>query len=171
MVLHHTTTGAALVQYRNIKKIEKSEYNSNCGNKAHRPAFFSSGHRIFMNSPSPTNSSTIFISHQQFGQNTGIMAQLSHSVSIGDGSAHCGNTVGSFNTTVNTLDEDAQLVSWLSPLALGNRHRGVRTDRVDRAGDWFLEISELREWGGEGGTDGAVLSCPRNPRVGKTYLR
>jgi len=100
------------------------------------------------------------------------MAQTSHSVSIGDGNAHCGNITGSFNTTFNMSNEDSQIMRWLSPLEPNNRHQGVRTDRLDGVGDWFLETSEFREWrGGEGGVDGAVLFSTGNPGVGKTYLR
>jgi len=34
---------------------------------------------------------------------------------------------------------------WLSPLKANNRHQGVRTDRFDSVGDWFLET---RSFGG-----------------------
>ena len=101
------------------------------------------------------------------------MAQISHSVSIGDGNAHCGNVIGSFNNnTFYKSDEDAQIMRWLSPLEPNNRHQGVRTDRFDGVGDWFLETREFREWrGSEGGVDKAILFCSGNPGVGKTYLR
>ena len=102
------------------------------------------------------------------------MAQTSHmqSISIGDGNANCGNITGSFNNIIYKSDEDAQILRWLSPLEPNNRHQGVRTDRLDGVGDWFLETSEFREWrGGEGGADKAVLFCSGNPGVGKTYLR
>jgi len=102
------------------------------------------------------------------------MAQTSHTqpVSIGDGNAHCGNIIGSFNSTFNKSDEDAQIMRWLSSLEPNNRHQGVRTDRFDGVGDWFLETSEFREWrGSEGEADKAVLFCSGNPGVGKTYLR
>jgi len=100
------------------------------------------------------------------------MAQISHSVTIGDGNSHTGNIIGCFNTNFYKSDEDAQIMQWLSPLEPRNRHQGVRTDRFDGVGDWFLETGEFREWrGGEGGADGAVLLCSGNPGVGKTYLR
>jgi len=100
------------------------------------------------------------------------MAQISHSVSMGDHNAHSGNIIGSFNYNIYKSDEDAQIIRWLSPLEPRNRHQGVRTDRLDGVGDWFLETGEFREWRrGEGGADGAVLFCSGNPGVGKTYLR
>jgi len=100
------------------------------------------------------------------------MAQTSHilSVSFGGSNAHCGNIRDSFNNYIS--DEDAQIMRWLSPLKPNNRHQGVRTDRFDGVGDWFLETSAFREWRGcEGGADRAVLFCSGNPGVGKTYLR
>ena len=101
------------------------------------------------------------------------MAQATHtlSVRIGDGSSHCGNITGSFNTTFSKSDEDAQIMRWLSPLEPDNRHHGVRTNRFDGVGDWLLERSEFREWRWrEGGADNSVLFCSGNPGVGKTYL-
>ena len=100
------------------------------------------------------------------------MAQTSHTLSVGfgDSNTHCGNVRDSFNIYVS--DEDAQIMRWLSPLEPNNRHQGVRTDRFDGVGDWFLETSEFREWRGrEDGADKAVLFCSGNPGVGKTYLR
>ena len=94
------------------------------------------------------------------------------SVSIGDDNAYCGNIIDSYNNTFNRSDEDAQIMRWLSPLEPNNRHQGVRNDRFDGVGDWFLETSDFQEWrGGAGGADKAVLFCSGNPGVGKTYLR
>ena len=91
---------------------------------------------------------------------------------FGDNNANCGNTIGSYNTTVYKSDEDVQIMGWLSPLEPENRHHGVRSDRLEGVGSWFLETSEFREWrGGEGGADKAILFCSGNPGVGKTYLR
>jgi len=100
------------------------------------------------------------------------MAQTSYSVSIGDGSAHCGNVIGSFNNTFYVPDEDAQIMRWLSPLEPNIGHHSVRIDRLDGVGDWLLETGEFREWSGvEGGAEKAILFCSGNPGVGKTYLR
>ena len=93
------------------------------------------------------------------------------SVNMGDRNIQCGNITGSFNNTYKS-DKDAEILRWLSPLEPNDRHRGVRTDRLDGVGDWFPGTSEWREWrGDEGGTDKAVLFCSGNPGVGKTYLR
>ena len=101
------------------------------------------------------------------------MAQATHthSVNIGDGNSHCGNIAGSFNTTTNFYksDEDAQIMRWLSPLEPNTRHQGVRMGRFGGVGDWLLETSEFQDW--RDGADKAVLFCPGNPGVGKTYLR
>ena len=100
------------------------------------------------------------------------MAQISHSVSIGDSNVHSGNIIGSFNTTFYGTDEDKQIMGWLSPMEPNKRHQGVRTDRFDGVGDWLLETSEFQEWRSGGGeADRAVLFCSGNPGVGKTYLR
>ena len=135
----------------------------------HHPAFFNSSHRNSINSPNTTtNYRTISTFSRRFRQNT--MAQISHtqSVTIGDGNFQSGN-IGSFNTAYYNSDEDAQIMCWLSPLEPNTRHQGVRTGRFGGVGDWLLETSEFQEW--RDGADQAVLFCPGNPGVGKTYLR
>jgi len=98
------------------------------------------------------------------------MAQIS--VNMRDGNVNSGNITGSFNTYFSMSDEDALIMRWLSPLEPNNRHQGVRTERLDGVGDWFLGTSEFREWrDSEGGVDKAILFCSGNPGVGKTYLR
>jgi len=96
------------------------------------------------------------------------MAQTTHiSFNVGDS-----NIDKSYNTTFNSSDEDAQIMRWLSPLEPNNRHQGVRNDRFDGIGGWFLETREFREWrSSEGGADKAILFCSGSPGVGKTYLR
>ena len=64
--------------------------------------------------------------------------------SIGDGNAHSGNLIGSSNSTFYKSEEDAQVMLWLSPLGLNNRHQSVRTDGFDCVGDQSLETSELQ---------------------------
>jgi len=99
------------------------------------------------------------------------MAQTSYSTNVGDGNVNSGNIIGGV-TNFYSSDEEAQIMRWLSPLEPNNRHQGVRTDRFDGVGDWFLETGEFREWrDGESGADEAVLFCSGNPGVGKTYLR
>jgi len=100
------------------------------------------------------------------------MAQTPYSVSVGGGNVRPGNIIGSVNNTFYFSDEDAQIMRWLSLSEPNTRHQGVRADRFDGVGYWFLETGEFREWrGGEGGADKAVLFCSGNPGVGKTYLR
>jgi len=100
------------------------------------------------------------------------MAQNMQSIKFGDGSANCGNTTDSFNTTIYGSDEDGRIMRWLSPLEPDDRHDSLRTNRFEGVGDWLLETSEFREWrGSEGGVDQAVLFCSGDPGVGKTYLR
>jgi len=94
------------------------------------------------------------------------------STTFGDNNANCGNIIGSYNNTVYKSDEDAQVMRWLSPLEPSNRHRDVRTERLDGVGNWLLETRGFREWmGSDGGAEKAVLFCSGNPGVGKTYLR
>ena len=101
------------------------------------------------------------------------MTQALHRISVymGDSNTDSGNIANSFNNFYGS-DEDAQIRSWLSPLEPNNRHRSVRTDRVDGIGSWLLGTSQFQEWRtGEGGADKAVLFCHGSPGVGKTYLR
>ena len=93
------------------------------------------------------------------------------SVNMSDGNVRCRDVPGSFNN-IYMLDEDAEIMRWLSPLEPNNTHQAVRTNRFGGIGDWFLETKEFREWrGGEGEADKAVLLCTGYPGVGKTYLR
>jgi len=75
------------------------------------------------------------------------------------------------NVNIGTPDEDNQIREWLSPLKPQQRHQGVRADRLDGVGDWFLETNEFLEWS-SGGDDflERVLFCSGGPGVGKTYL-
>ena len=88
------------------------------------------------------------------------------------------NIVDNFNSfnnviNVNTVisDEENQIREWLSPLKPQQRHQGVRAERLDGVGDWFLETSEFRKWSdGDDGSIERVLFCSGGPGVGKTYL-
>jgi len=77
------------------------------------------------------------------------------------------------NITTGIDDEKRQILEWLSPLEPNQRHHGVRNERIDGVGNWFLETDEFREWSGASGGDNVpqVLFCYGNPGVGKTYLR
>lgn len=58
-------------------------------------------------------------------------------------------------------------------LAARSREKASRcTNRLDGAGNWFLETNEFREWkSNEAEADKAILFCYWNPGVGKTDLR
>ena len=115
--------------------------------------------------------SIISTRHLNFARSAMAHNTYTHMVKFGDGNINSGNINDSFNTTVHQSNEDAQILSWLSPLEPGNRHHGVRTNRFEGVGDWLFGTGEMREWrGAEGGTDKAVMFCSGNPGVGKTYL-
>ena len=86
------------------------------------------------------------------------MAQISHSVSIGDSNVHSGNIIGSFNTTFYGTDEDKQIMGWLSPMEPNKRHQGVRTDRFDGVGDWLWKRASFGN-GGVVRVEPIKLSC------------
>ena len=76
-----------------------------------------------------------------------------------------------FNVSTVIPDEENQIREWLSPLKPHQRHQGVRADRLDGVGNWFLETSEFRKWSnGDDGSLERVLFCSGGPGVGKTYL-
>jgi len=87
------------------------------------------------------------------------------------------DNINSFNyshvVNVSTVipDEENQIRAWLSPLKPHQRHQGVRADRLDGVGNWFLETSEFQKWSnGDDGSLERVLFCSGGPGVGKTYL-
>jgi len=81
---------------------------------------------------------------------------------------NCNNVIN-VNTVIS--DEENQIREWLSPLKPQQRHQGVRAERLDGVGDWFLGTSEFRKWSdGDGGSSERVLFCSGGPGVGKTYL-
>lgn len=101
------------------------------------------------------------------------MAQATHTLTLkfGEGNVDCGKFKDCFNTIYKS-DDDAKIMSWLTPLEPGNKHDSVRTKRFKGVGNWLLETSAFREWRrGDGGADQAALFCPGNPGAGKTYLR
>ena len=128
-----------------------------------------------MNSPiNATYFSTISTQNRHFEQSTMAQTISTNAVIYGNSNTNCPNINNSYNTNtiIYQLDEDTKIMQWLSPLEPGDRHHGVRTNRFEGVGDWFLETSEFREWrGGHGGADKAVLFCSGDPGVGKTHLR
>jgi len=84
------------------------------------------------------------------------------------------NVSNSYNTNYNTtcLDENAQILEWLSPLEPRLRHQDVRTRRLDGLGDWFLRMDNFVNWrNGEDGSGMVALFCTGAPGAGKTYLK
>ena len=83
------------------------------------------------------------------------------------------NVTNSYNTNNNTtyVDENPQILEWLSPLEPRLRHQDVRTRRLDGLGDWFLQTEDFVSWrdGGDGASM-ATLFGSGAPGAGKTYL-
>ena len=70
------------------------------------------------------------------------------------------------------MDENAQILEWLSPLEPRLRHHDVRTRRMDGLGGWFLEKDEFINWrDGEDESTISTIFCSGAPGAGKTYLR
>jgi len=79
------------------------------------------------------------------------------------------NVTNSYNTIC--VDENSQLLEWLSPLEPRLRHQDVRTRRLDGLGDWFLQKDDFVNWrDGKDGSSTATLFCSGAPGAGKTYL-
>jgi len=87
--------------------------------------------------------------------------------------------MNSYNTIPNVLnctivDDGSELLTWLSPLEPGSRHRDVRERRVDYVGEWLIETIRFKRWCGlerQGAGDKAVLFCYGDPGVGKIFIR
>jgi len=83
------------------------------------------------------------------------------------------NVTNSYNTNYNTtyVDENSQILEWLSPLEPRQRHQDVRTRRLDGLGGWFLRQDDFINWrGGEHASAMGTLFCSGAPGAGKTYL-
>jgi len=102
--------------------------------------------------------------------NPSIDPQLAHT---GTGHKRSFNITNSYNTNYNMtyVDENPQILAWLSPLEPRLRHQDVRTRRLDGLGDWFLQTEDFVNWcdGGDGSSM-ATLFCSGAPGAGKTYL-
>jgi len=95
-----------------------------------------------------------------------------HSINTGNSNSH--NVTNShyiIHVSNAIVDDNPEIVGWLSPLDSRRRHQDVRNDRFGGMGNFLLETNEFQEWRSEGGVDKAVLFCYGNPRVGKTFLR
>ena len=91
------------------------------------------------------------------------------------------NTTNIFNSNSNTTntfnyltpDDESKILSWLSPLESGVRHRDIGAQRVDSIGAWLLESQEFRRWYHGRRADEAnhpTLFCHGNPGAGKSYI-
>ena len=92
-------------------------------------------------------------------------------------SSNCLNTSSSYNTIVlnncTVADDRSQLLTWLSPLDPGLRHRDIQERRVRDVGEWIIQTEEFRRWcefSEKDGDDKAVLFCYGGPGVGKTFI-
>ena len=86
------------------------------------------------------------------------------------------NNYNSFNTNINfnVIDDQPNILTWLSPLDPRLRHQDIRDRRVENVGEWLLQTEEFRSWyagSGGGKSDNSILFCYGDPGVGKTYIR
>ena len=72
------------------------------------------------------------------------------------------------NFTFTAADDEAQIMTWLSPLEPQVRHQGICDQRVDNIGGWLLETEEFINW--FNGSGHAALFCYGDPGVGKSYI-
>ena len=99
---------------------------------------------------------------------------MSHTISGNIDSFNINNSFNKVWNNCTVADEDSGILAWLSPLEPHIRHHDIRTRRVDKVGDWFLQTREYQNWlGGIGqdGSDGRALFCYGGPGVGKSYIR
>lgn len=70
------------------------------------------------------------------------------------------------------MDENPEILQWLSTLESEKRHQDLRINRLEGVGNWLLETDEFREWGNKQDASlQAVLFCHGHPGVGKTHIR
>ena len=87
------------------------------------------------------------------------------------------NNTSSFNNVWNNItvvDEESEILAWLSPLEPWRQHYDIQARRVDEVGNRFLQTEEYRNWfdGIPGGkSNGSALFCYGGPGVGKSYIR
>jgi len=87
-----------------------------------------------------------------------------------------GNAAGSYknvwNNEASISEGKRQILQWLSPMSLRERHRVVSEGRMEGVGDWLLRTSEFERWHtSEDSSIHPVLLCYGDSGVGKTYLR
>ena len=148
---------------------ETSKPDPTCGLKGEGiPKIHSNKPHTYATAITPTESVSRIMA-QKSSQNLNIVDNIN--------SFNSNDTINSFNynnvINVNTgiSDEENQIREWLSPLKPQQRHQGVRAERLDGVGDWFLGTREFQRWSDEGDrSSGRVLFCSGGPGVGKTYL-
>ena len=90
------------------------------------------------------------------------------------GNSNSFNVCNSYNnvTYISTIDERAEILSWISRLEPLQRHQDIQTQRLDGVGEWFLRTTEFQTW--YGGTEGCIdttLFCLGVPGAGKTFMK
>jgi len=94
-----------------------------------------------------------------------------------DHSAQCVHTIEYDevpNYRYTTANERSEIMTWLSRLEAGLRHRDIQERRAKNVGEWLLQTEEFRGWydrSGKGEGDNAVLFCYGDLGVGKTLIR
>jgi len=92
-----------------------------------------------------------------------------HPTATGTGHNNSFNVTNSYNTTY--VDENPQILEWLSPLEPRLRHQDVRTRRLDGLGNWFLQKDDFVNWRDDNDEPSmATLFCSDALGAGKTYL-
>jgi len=94
-------------------------------------------------------------------------------------SSNCLNTTNSYNTNVwngcTIVDDRSSLLTWLSTLEPGLRHRDIRERRISDVGEWLIQTEEFRRWAGLSGEDegdkAVLFFCYGPPGAGKTFIR
>jgi len=105
--------------------------------------------------------------------------QVSNSgINYGNGSTGCGistitnNNTQTINNTILAQQPDkaeCEILKWISPLELPDRHHSVRELRFPGVGNWILGTPEFKGW--EDGSAHPILFCDGDPGVGKTFIR
>ena len=124
--------------------------------------------------PQPPALSTFVASQPYFVWKNMNPSTHHQSTATGTGHKNSFNVINSNNTNYITtyVDENAEILEWLSPLEPRLRHQDVRTRRVDGLGDWFLRKKNFVNWrDSEDGSGMATLFCTGAPGAGKTYLK
>ena len=86
------------------------------------------------------------------------------------------NNINSFNTAYSSAFTGgrSQLLTWLSPLEPGLRHRYIQGRRVENVGEWVLQTEEFKNWCASSvarESHNVVLFCYGGLGVGKTFIR